>query len=208
MKHFKVLLFTLLLIFVISTGATVSAQQAYVVQPGDTLYSIATKYDVSVSALAAYNNIANQNYIYAGTTILIPPGSGTNPGGNIGGTGNPPSSNLIRYVVHRGDTLSEIAVRYNTTVQAIKNANGFTSSTIYPNQGIWVPVGVYVPPVYTPPVYTPPTYPSGQYYWVQPGDTLFKIGLRFGVNIYRIAEANQLLNLNRIYAGVPLFIPR
>jgi len=203
MKHFKVLLFILLLIFVVSAGVTVSAQQAYVVQPGDTLYSIATKYDVSVSALAAYNNITNQNYIYAGTTILIPPGSGTNPGGNTGGTGNPPSSNLIRYVVHRGDTLSEIAVRYNTTVQAIKNANGFTSSTIYPNQGIWVPAGVYVPPVYM-----PPSYPSGQYYWVQPGDTLFRIGLRFGVNIYRIAEANQLLNLNRIYAGVPLFIPR
>lgn len=203
MKHFKVLLFTLLLMLVVFAGATVSAQQAYVVQPGDTLYSIATKYDVPVSALAAYNNIANQNYIYAGTTILIPPGSGTNPGGNTGGTGNPPSGNLIRYVVHRGDTLSEIAVRYNTTVQAIKNANGFTSSTIYPNQGIWVPVGVYVPPVYT-----PPSYPSGQYYWVQPGDTLFRIGMRFGVNIYRIAEANQLLNLNRIYAGVPLYIPR
>jgi LysM repeat protein len=199
MKHFKVLLISLLLIFVVSTGSIVLAQQAYVVQPGDTLYSIAVKYDVSVSALAAYNNIANQNYIYAGATILIPPGSGT----NTGGTGNPPSGNLIRYVVHRGDTLSEIAVRYNTTVQAIKNANGFTSSLIYPNQGIWVPVGVYVPPVYT-----PSSYPSGQYYWVQPGDTLFRIGLRFGVNIYRIAEANHLLNLNRIYAGVPLFIPR
>lgn len=204
MKHARVLLFTLLLMMVIvSAAGPVSAQQPYVVQPGDTLYSIGTKYDVSVSALAAYNNISNSNYIFAGTTILIPPGSGTNPGGNTGGTGNPPSGNRIRYVVHRGDTLSEIAVRYNTTVQAIKNANGLTSSTIYPNQGIWVPVGQYVPPVYT-----PPTYPSGQYYWVQPGDTLFKIGLRFGVNIYRIAEANQLLNLNRIYAGVPLYIPR
>lgn len=203
MKSVKVLLITLLLMAIFSAGSAVAAQQAYVVQPGDTLYSIAMKYDVSVTALGAYNNIANVNSIFAGTTILIPPGSGTNPGGNTGGTGNLPSSNLIRYIVHRGDTLSEIAVRYNTSVQAIKNANGFTNSTIYPNQGIWVPVGVYVPPVYT-----PPTYPSGQYYWVQPGDTLFKIGLRFGVNIYRIAEANHLLNLNRIYAGVPLYIPR
>jgi LysM repeat protein len=139
--------------------------------------------------------------VYAGTTILIPPGSGTNPGGNTGGSGTP--SSTIRYIVQRGDTLSAIAVRYNTTVQAIKNANGLASSVIYPNQGLWVPVGVYVPPVYT-----PPSPPAGQYYWVQPGDTLFRIGLRFGTNIYRIAEANGLLNLNRIYAGVPLFIPR
>ncbi|NOG49513.1 MAG: LysM peptidoglycan-binding domain-containing protein [Chloroflexi bacterium] len=55
-----------------------------------------------------------------------------------------------------------------------------------------------------------PWYPpvGAQYYYVQPGDTLFRIGARFGVNIYRIAEANRLLNLNLIYAGVPLYIPR
>lgn len=196
------LLFFVAVLLSLSVAMSSAAQQAYVVQPGDTLFSIAQKYDVPLSALAAYNNISNSNLVYAGTTILIPPGSGTNPGGNPG----TPSGNTIRYIVKRGDTLSQIAVNYNTTVQSIKNANGLTSSTIYPNQGLWVPVGAYVPPVYNPPA--PHVPPAGQYYWVQPGDTLFRIGARFGVNIYRIAEANSLLNLNRIFAGVPLFIPR
>lgn len=193
----------LLALLVITIPA--AAQQSYVVQPGDTLYSIAQKYDITTTALAAYNNITNPNLLYAGTTILIPPASGT-PGGSTGGTGNPPSSTTIRYIVKAGDTLSAIAVRYNTTVQAIRNANGLTSNVIYPNQGLWITPGVYVPPVVSPPA--PPTAPSGQYYWVQQGDNLFAIGLRFGVNIYRIAEANGILNLNRIYAGVPLLIPR
>lgn len=189
--------FIVISVFVLSVSIAMpaAAQQAYVVQPGDTLYKIAQRYDVPLSALAAYNNITNWNVLYAGTTILIPPGSGT-------GVPTTPS-NTIRYIVKKGDTLSQIAVRFNTTVQAIKNANGLTSSLIYPNQGLWVTVGAYVPPVYN-----PPSYPAGQYYWVQPGDTLFRIGMRFGVNIYRIAEANRLLNLNHIYAGVPLFIPR
>ncbi len=197
MKKASAVTLTFVIVLLIASTLPGYAQATtYVVQPGDTLAIIAGKYNTSASAIAAANNLSNWNLIYAGSTLII-------PSANTGGTGTQPSSNLIRYIVKSGDTLSQIAVNYNTSVQAIKNANGFTSSYIYPNQGVWVPVGVYVPPANK-----PPTYPSGQYYWVQPGDNLFAIGLRFGVNIYRIAEANGILNLNRIYAGVPLLIPR
>lgn len=197
MKIATAIRMVLVVLALTATTLVVAAQATtYVVQAGDTLASIAAKHNTTAGAIAAANNLPNWNLIYAGSTLIIPTGS-------TGGTESQPTSNLIRYIVKRGDTLSQIAVNYNTTVQAIKNANGFTNSYIYPNQGIWVPVGAYVPPVNK-----PPTYPSGQYYWVQPGDNLFAIGLRFGVNIYRIAEANGILNLNRIFAGVPLFIPR
>jgi LysM repeat protein len=42
---------------------------------------------------------------------------------------------------------------------------------------------------------------------VQRGDTLFRISQRFGVNMWVLAQRNNILNLNRIYAGQTLFIP-
>ncbi len=47
--------------------------QSYVIQPGDTLTSIADKFNVSVQSLVDLNHIADPNYILAGTTIKIPP---------------------------------------------------------------------------------------------------------------------------------------
>lgn len=171
-----------------------SAQQTYVVQPGDTLAKIAARFQTTVGAIATANGITNPNYIYYGESLIIPPpGTETTP--------PPASETSVYYIVRPGDTLSEIAVKYNSTVDAIKRANGLITSVIYPNQGLRVPVFESAPGPWYPPF-------SGQYYYVQPGDTLFRIGARFGVNIYRIAEANRLLNLNLIYAGVPLLIPR
>lgn len=66
-------------------------------------------------------------------------------------------------------------------------------------------------PTYRPPWF--PTYPtpgaptSGQIYVVQRGDTLFRIARRFGVNLYALAAANGITNVNRIYAGQRLVIP-
>lgn len=171
-----------------------AAQQTYVVQPGDTLAKIAARYQTTVSAIVAANGIYNPNYIYYGQSLIIPPpGTESAP--------PPVTAPSVYYVVRPGDTLSEIAVKYNSTVDVIKRANGLVTSVIYPNQGLRVPTfeSGYWPP--TPPV-------TGQYYYVQPGDNLFRIGARFGINIYRIAEANRILNLNLIYAGVPLLIPR
>ena len=46
----------------------------YVVQPGDTLYSIATYYGTTVSALSALNGISNPDVIYAGQVLIVPAG--------------------------------------------------------------------------------------------------------------------------------------
>jgi LysM repeat protein len=49
---------------------------------------------------------------------------------------------------------------------------------------------------------------GGNYHRVRYGETLFSIGRYYGVSAYRIAEANNLYNPNRIYAGQVLYIPR
>lgn len=80
----------------------------YVVKKGDTLSSIAKEYNTTYQKLAEDNNISNPNLIYPGQIIKINESSAINP---------------TTYIVKKGDTLSSIAKKYNTTWQAIYNKN-------------------------------------------------------------------------------------
>ncbi len=86
----------------------------YTVQLGDTLSSIARRYNVTVSQLLAGNpTINNSDLIYPGQVITLPAGTPGIP--NTGGNGT--------YTVQVGDTLSGIAQSHNTTTQAMLTAN-------------------------------------------------------------------------------------
>lgn len=94
-------------------------QITYIVQQGDTLSEIAQNYGVSVDTLAALNGIGNPNLIYVGEKLFIPSG-GAVP---------------VYYVVQRGDTLSQIAARFGTTVTALQQLNGIDNpNVIYAGQ--------------------------------------------------------------------------
>ncbi len=107
------------------------------------------------------------------------------------------------YTVQPGDTLSGLARRYNTSVQAIANANNIANpNLIYAGQVLEIPTdggGVTPPP--------PPSPSPGGTYTVQRGDTLSAIARRFGVTYQAIAQANNITNPNLIYVGQVLIIP-
>jgi len=53
-----------------------TSPQVYVVQPGDTLFAIATRFGLTVADLALINGIQNPDYIYVGQRLILPtPGS-------------------------------------------------------------------------------------------------------------------------------------
>ena len=107
----------------------------------------------------------------------------------------PPMSCSTTHVVQWGETLSGIAVRYGTTVQALATTNGIANpSRIYAGQRLTVPCGS-----------TPPS--GGAWYTVQQGDTLSSIAWRYGTSTWAIVQANNISNPNRIYAGQRLYIP-
>ena len=83
----------------------------YMVKLGDTLYSIANKYNTTVDEIKQLNNLTS-NLLNVGQTLKIP------------------SSNEVTYVVKSGDNLYSIANRYNTTVDEIKRKNNLTSNLL------------------------------------------------------------------------------
>lgn len=100
----------------------------YIVQRGDTLYSIARRYGTTVDVILQANpSITNRNYIQAGRRIVIPGGSGGTSSG-------------ITHVVRAGDTLTALARRYNTTVWAIVVRNNLSNANlIYVGQVLIIP---------------------------------------------------------------------
>jgi len=74
------------------------------VQKGDTLYSIAKRYDLSISELIELNGIDSPNELYIGQVLK--------------------TSSKTSYTVKRGDTLASIARAHSTTYQALAAKNG------------------------------------------------------------------------------------
>jgi LysM repeat protein len=113
------------------------------------------------------------------------------------------------YVVRPGDTLFRIALQHNTTVQAIAEANRIVNpNLIYVGQVLTIPGGgTGAPPAPPAPPPAPPPPTGTTSYTVQPGDTLYRIALRFGTTAQAIAQLNNITNINLIYVGQVLRIP-
>lgn len=111
-------------------ASTSGTPTVYVVQRGDTLYSIARRFGTTYQVLAAVNNLKNPRLIYVGQRLVIPGSSTPSP--------SPPAQTV--YVVRPGDTLWSIALRYGTSPWAIAAANGLRNpSVIYPGQRLIIP---------------------------------------------------------------------
>lgn len=91
-----------------------AAGNKYTVKAGDTLYSIAKRYNVTVNALASANKISSPYIIRVGQILIIP------------GKAAPPVAS-VKYTVKAGDTLYSIARKYNSTVAKIAAANKIPS---------------------------------------------------------------------------------
>ncbi|QWK09752.1 MAG: LysM peptidoglycan-binding domain-containing protein [Thermoflexus hugenholtzii] len=112
-------------------------------------------------------------------------------------TAAPPAQ--VTHVVQPGETLFRIALRYGTTVEAIARANNLINPDfIVPGQRLVIPVSA--------PATGTPTG-GERVYIVQPGDNLFRIGLKFNMLWTVIAARNGITNPNAIYPGQRLIIP-
>jgi LysM repeat protein len=163
----------------------------YTVQWGDTLYSLAQRFNTTADAIVALNGLQNASYIRVGQVLRISGTASPTPAPATGG----------EYTVQAGDTLYSIARRYGTTVEAIQSANGIVNPWyIRVGQKLIIPGGSTAP--------APTTGgATGTTYVVQADDTLYSIAARFGKNVWDIVVANNLADPSLIYVGQVLTIP-
>lgn len=155
-------------------------QSVYVVQKGDTLYSIAQRYNTTPSAIISLNNLST-DVLSVGQTLTIP--------ADVESTGEDVVTNT--YVVQRGDSLYSIARDYGVSVERLREENGLTTDVLTIGQVLTIPsVGNNTTNLYV----------------VQRGDSLWSIANRFGVSINAIRMINNLTS-DVLSIGQTLIIP-
>jgi len=155
----------------------------YTVKSGDTLSEIALEYGTTVSNILSLNpSITNPNLIYPGQNIII---NTSNSNESVTNT---------TYTVKRGDTLSEIALKYNTTVSNLVNLNNISNpNLIYPGQVITINSSTNIE--------------NGKNscgkitYTIKRGDTLSSIARKYNTSVNKLVMLNNISNPNLIYAG-------
>ena len=160
----------------------------YTVQEGDTLTSIAQKYDTTVHEITVTNSIVNPNLIYVGEVLKIYPGN----------------RSIIKrkkvftttYIVQSGDTLTSIAIKFDTTVQAIAELNDLQNPNL-----IYVGEILKIPTNSRGNLSAPSSRHYIKTYIVQSGDTLTSIAKKFNTTVDKIALLNNITNPNLIYPG-------
>ena len=154
-------------------------ENVYIVKPGDTLYRIANKYNISVNDLITTNNLSS-NILSIGQELVIPIKPVT-------------EEDYAVYEVVNGDTLYSIARKFNTKVDSIKSYNNLTSNLLSIGQVLQIPIDN--------------TEFSYQTYKIVPGDTLYSIAKRYNTTISDILALNHDLS-SALRVGQVIKIPR
>ena len=147
----------------------------YTIKKGDNLYSIAKNYNITLDELINFNQ-QGSTLLHIGEQLLIPINNQTN-------------NNNIQYVIKPGDTLYNIAKRYNTNVDEIKRINNLNTNMLKIGETILIP-----------------GTSNYQTYVIRTNDTLEGIALRYNTTIEDIMKANNLLT-DDVTVGQIILIP-
>lgn len=160
-------------------------ETTYIVKSGDSLYSIAKKFNISVNELKNANNLTS-NLINVGQTLKIPQKES-----------NELKPEYIIYTVQSGDNLYSIANKYQTTVNEIKNVNNLTSNLLQIGQELLIPSTNFSDVSDTTNKIT---------YTVKSGDSLYSIARKYNTTVNELIKLNNLSN-NILQIGQTLLIP-
>ena len=156
------------------TYIPIDQENYYVVQKGDSLWNIAKKFNTSVDKLKSLNNLSG-NLLSIGQKLKIKDVN------NI--------ENHKKYIVQKGDNLYQIAKKFDTSVNKIKDINNLNSDLVSIGQKLTIPFKK-----------------NYKTYTVQKGDNLYQIANTYNTTISKIMDLNNLDNYN-LNIGQKLIIP-
>ena len=157
---------------ILSTGQLLKIPSAllpestYTVKKGDSLYSIANKYNTTVEELKRINNLTS-NTLSIGQVLKLPSDKVSDVD---------KEENTISYTVQKGDSLYSIARKYSTTIDKIKDLNNLTTNLLSIGQVLLIPTNTNLETTYT----------------VQKGDSLYSIAKKYDTTVDRLKQLNNL----------------
>lgn len=157
---------------ILSTGQLLKIPSAllpestYIVKKGDSLYSIANKYNTTVDELKRINNLTS-NILRIGQVLKLPSDKVSDV---------EKEENTISYTVQKGDSLYSIARKYSTTIDKIKDLNNLTTNLLSIGQVLLIPTDTNLETTYT----------------VQKGDSLYSIAKKYDTTVDRLKQLNNL----------------
>ncbi len=161
-------------------GYTDTTKNTYTVQKGDSLWSIAKKYNTTVEELKAANNLSS-NLLSVGQILKIP-------------TAQEVPENYTIYTVQKGDTLYKIANEYNLTVDDLIEYNNLSSTNLSIGQKILIPNEIINESEY-------------DTYIVKAGDSLYRIAINYNTTVDNLMDINNLSS-NLLSIGQKLLVPK
>ena len=157
---------------ILSTGQLLKIPSAllpestYIVKKGDSLYSIANKYNTTIDELKRINNLTS-NTLSIGQVLKLPSDKASNV---------EKEENTISYTVQKGDSLYSIARKYSTTIDKIKDLNNLTTNLLSIGQVLLIPTDTNLETTYT----------------VQKGDSLYSRDKKYDTTVDRLKQLNNL----------------
>lgn len=166
----------------------------YTVQKGDVLSKIARKFHTTVDAIIAENHLKNKNRVFAGQVLAIP------SNGSVAQEVTEQEMDNGCYIVQKGDTLSTIAKRFDTTIEKLRENNRLRNDVIYVGQRLrltdkeTVSESKELPQIDT------------EKYVVQSGDILWNIAKRCGMSVKDLMRINNITNPKNLRVGQVLYV--
>ena len=174
-----------LLIIAIDDNATSTptTYKDYVVQKGDSLYSIANKNNITVDELKKINNLTS-NMLSVGQVLKLPMQDKV--------------EEIAMYTVQKGDSLYSIAKKFGITVDEIKSLNNLTSNNLAIGEQLMIKSSTGNEPINPEEECIGTGYVEPQYimYTVQRGDSLYTIARKYNTSVDNIKALNNLTNNN------------
>ncbi len=181
----------------------------HIVRSGETLGSIAENYNTTVSALISRNRIKNARKLKVGQTLVVKPGVSYSKDKSLAATSTEKSKSpsptpqtnptTREHTVKKGETLTNIAMQYEISVSELMKANNLNNPhNIKAGTRICIPSSKDLKGGSS----------STIVHTVRPGDTLWAIARKYGVNQEELMRVNSLNKRSKIMPGDRLKIPQ
>lgn len=178
---------------------TTTNSNTYTVKSGDTLSGIAGKFNTTYTQLAQLNHISNPNVIHVGQVLTLHQTTAQNTTNHQESQQNKQVTTSANgtYTVKSGDTLSQIAARFNTTTSALASTNHISNPNLI-EVGQQLRINNSASAQKTTSRHSNTN--NGNYV-VQSGDSLSKIAAYHGLNWRSIAAKNNIQSPYTIFVG-------